>query len=203
MLIDAVLWLTLITGTPLAVEYANLLPELTPFAERNGMLQRGAALADASFRLLQPTDHAELVARLPSAEAERSALSEVRDLLGSLSDGIVTSRTKSLYSTWSKAERKGIQVVPDRLATRVRVATIDECYALLATLHDRYAHDPDELDDYIASPKANGYSSIHTVLHVPTAEGPLPVEVQLRTHAMHEHAENGSAAHWAYKAELT
>lgn len=199
MLIDAVLWIALFTGTPLAAAHAELLPKLTPFAERVGMQQRGAELADASFRLLQPADHAGLVARLPSAGAENAALSEVHDLLARLSNGVVTSRTKSLYSTWSKAERKGIDVVPDRLATRVRVATVEECYALLADLHERYAHDPDELDDYIANPKANGYSSIHTVLHVPTVDGPLPVEVQLRTHAMHAHAEHGDAAHWQYK----
>lgn len=199
MLIDAVLWLALFTGTPLAAEYAELLPRLTPFAERIGMQQQGAEVADASFRLLQPADHAALVASLPSTQAEQTALSEVHGLLGSLSEGIVTSRTKSLYSTWTKAERKGIDVVPDRLAARVRVASTDECYALLTQLHERYAHDPEELDDYIANPKANGYSSIHTVLHVPTAEGVLPVEVQLRTHAMHAHAEHGDAAHWQYK----
>jgi len=199
MLFDAVLWFALATGTPLAAEHAGLLPKLTPFAERVGMLQQGSELADATFRMLQPDDYAALVARLASPGAEQAALAEVHGLLGNLADGIVTSRTKSLYSTWSKAERKGIEVVADRLATRVRVATVDECYGLLAQLHERYAHDPTEFDDYIANPKDNGYSSIHTVLHVPTAEGVLPVEVQLRTHAMHAHAESGDAAHWQYK----
>ena len=125
-------------------------------------------------------------------------VTETTQLLDQLSiDGIITSRQKSPYSVWMKMNRKSLSMdqVLDRLAMRVRVDTVDECYALIEALHDRYDTVPGEFDDYIAMPKANGYASLHTVLQL--QEG--PVEVQVRTHAMHDLAEYGDASHAAYK----
>lgn len=209
MLADAILWLALVTGSPLAPEHAGLLPELTPLAESMGIGQLGSDLADASFAVLQPADHRGLIEVLPSVQLDQYALSTMHSTLqATLADqqltGIVTSRRKSLYSTWSKMQRKGhtADQIADRLATRVLVDDVEGCYALLHALHGRFDHVPAEFDDYITNPKGNGYQSIHTVLVVPTPEGPLDVEVQLRTHAMHAAAEHGDAAHWAYKRAL-
>ena len=178
MLADAILWLALVTGTPLTPEHAGLLPELTPLAESMGLGKVGSDLADASFALLQPADHRGLVDALPPVQLDQYALSTMHGTLQSTLaahqlPGVVTSRRKSLYSTWSKMQRKGhtAEQIADRLATRVLVDDVEGCYALLNELHTRFDHVPAEFDDYITNPKHNGYQSIHTVLAVPTAAG--------------------------------
>ncbi len=120
-------------------------------------------------------------------------------------DAEVQGRPKHLYSIWKKMQGKGLDFaqVFDVRALRVIVPTLADCYAALACVHAAYRQVPAEFDDYIARPKANGYQSLHTVVLAdddgdPTTE-PRPVEIQIRTRAMHEHAEHGVAAHWAYK----
>jgi len=110
----------------------------------------------------------------------------------------VQGRPKHLYSIWKKMRGKGLDFarVFDVRAMRVIVADVPSCYGVLARVHERYQVVPGEFDDYIAKPKPNGYQSLHTV--VLDAEG-RAVEVQIRTRQMHEHAEHGVAAHWAYK----
>jgi GTP pyrophosphokinase len=111
----------------------------------------------------------------------------------------VDGRVKSLWSLRKKMRRKGVQAgdVVDRLALRARVDTVPDCYALQSSLLAEYPAVAGELDDYIATPKPNGYRSLHLALVFPDA--PEPVEVQIRTHDMHAAAEAGDAAHWRYK----
>ena len=90
----------------------------------------------------------------------------------------------------------GFDQVYDVRALRIVVASVPECYAALSWVHSQYAAIPEEFDDYIAKPKVNGYQSLHTVVR--DANG-HPTEIQIRTQAMHDHAESGVAAHWAYK----
>ena len=114
----------------------------------------------------------------------------------------VHGRPKHLYSIWKKMRRKGLGFdrVLDVIALRVIVADVAACYAVLGRVHERFEAIPGELDDYIARPKPNGYRSLHTV--VQDDDGGA-VEIQIRTAAMHEHAEYGVSAHWAYKEAAT
>jgi GTP pyrophosphokinase len=107
------------------------------------------------------------------------------------------SRVKSLYSTWKKMERKGIDVdgIHDRVAMRLITANEADARTLLADIHDRYEPVDGEFDDYIRAPKPNGYQSLHTAVRTPYGVA----EFQLRTEAMHEAAEAGDQAHWLYK----
>jgi GTP pyrophosphokinase len=110
----------------------------------------------------------------------------------------VQGRPKHLYSIWKKMRGKGLDFsrVMDVRALRVIVESEADCYSVLGRVHELFRAVPGELDDYIARPKPNGYQSLHTVV---LDEQGRAVEVQIRTPAMHEHAEHGVAAHWAYK----
>src|SRR5678810_93091 len=110
----------------------------------------------------------------------------------------VQGRPKHLYSIWKKMRRKhlGFAKVLDVIALRVIARDVAACYAVLGRVHERYRAIAGELDDYIARPKANGYRSLHTVVE---ADDGSAVEIQIRTQEMHEHAEYGLSAHWAYK----
>jgi GTP pyrophosphokinase len=110
----------------------------------------------------------------------------------------VQGRPKHIYSIWKKMSLKGLDFgrVLDVRALRVIVADVPDCYAVLGRVHELFRAVPGELDDYIARPKANGYQSLHTVVE---DEHGRVVEIQIRTTAMHAHAEHGISAHWAYK----
>ncbi len=175
-----------------------------PLANRLGIWQIKWELEDLSFRFLQPQAYRDIaraldekrVGREQSVEAARAALQA--DLLAHGIDAQVQGRPKHLYSIHKKMQGKGLELerVFDLRALRVVVPAVADCYAVLSRLHDLYAPVDGEFDDYIARPKPNGYQSLHTV--VLGVDG-RPVEVQIRTAAMHEHAEHGVAAHWAYK----
>jgi GTP pyrophosphokinase len=175
-----------------------------PLANRLGIWQIKWELEDLAFRFLQPEVYRQVAQQLAETrvDRERSVESVRRQLAQELaSDGIaaeVQGRPKHLYSIWKKMRGKslGIEQVFDARALRVIVADVPACYAALSRVHERYRAVPGEYDDYIARPKPNGYQSLHTVV---LGDDGRPVEVQIRTAAMHEHAEHGVAAHWAYK----
>ena len=181
-----------------------------PLANRLGIWQIKWELEDLAFRFLQPQDYKQVAHLLAEKRTEREAgMDDARAQLAEvLADAGVAAqvqgRPKHLYSIWKKMRGKGLGLdrVFDLRALRVIVADVPACYAALAAVHQHFAPLPDEFDDYIARPKPNGYQSLHTVVRLqagPNVQEARPVEVQIRTAAMHEHAEHGVAAHWAYK----
>ena len=175
-----------------------------PLANRLGIWQIKWELEDLAFRFLQP-EHYKTVARLldekriereQQVEAFRQRLADQLRAHGIVAE--VQGRPKHLYSIWKKMQGKGLGFdrVLDVRALRVIVDDVPACYAALGLVHQLLPPVADEFDDYIARPKPNGYQSLHTVVLDDDAR---PVEVQIRTRAMHEHAEHGVAAHWAYK----
>jgi len=175
-----------------------------PLANRLGIWQIKWELEDLAFRFRDPDTYKTLaralletrVEREQRVEAARAAVQADLAALGLAAE--VQGRPKHLYSIHRKMRGKGLELarVFDLRALRVVVASVADCYAALARLHEVYTPVPGEFDDYIARPKPNGYQSLHTV--VIGADGQA-MEVQIRTREMHEHAEHGVAAHWAYK----
>ena len=175
-----------------------------PLANRLGIWQIKWEMEDLAFRFLQPEAYKHLAALLAEKRAQREAgIETIRHQLAQdlAAEGLaaqVQGRPKHLYSIWKKMQGKNLALdgVHDLRAVRVIVADVPACYAALSRVHERYPGVPGAYDDYIARPKANGYQSLHTVV---LGDDGRPVEVQIRTAAMHEHAEHGVAAHWAYK----
>jgi GTP pyrophosphokinase len=175
-----------------------------PLANRLGIWQIKWELEDLAFRFLAPDDYKHIARLLDESRRDREAGVETfrRRLAAELEQaGIaaeVQGRPKHLWSIWKKMQGKQLPFaqVLDVRALRVIVADVASCYAALAQVHQRWRAVHSEFDDYIARPKPNGYQSLHTVV---LDEDGRAVEVQIRTRAMHEHAEFGVAAHWAYK----
>ncbi|MGY4828862.1 RelA/SpoT family protein [Sphaerotilaceae bacterium SBD11-9] len=175
-----------------------------PLANRLGIWQIKWEMEDLAFRFLEPEQYKTVARMLDEKRVEREQGVEAfrRQLSDDLArNGLraeVQGRPKHLYSIWKKMRGKGIDIahVFDVRAVRVIVADVPECYAVLSRVHELWRAVTGEFDDYIARPKGNGYQSLHTV--VLDAQD-RPVEVQIRTREMHEHAEHGVAAHWAYK----
>jgi GTP pyrophosphokinase len=175
-----------------------------PLANRLGIWEIKWELEDLSFRFLEPETYRQVARLLDEKRTEREASVEalrqqmVQDLAAHGIQAMVQGRPKHIYSIVKKMRGKslGFEQVYDIRALRIVVPTIPDCYAALAWVHDHFTPLTDEFDDYIARPKANGYQSLHTVVRDKAGK---PIEVQLRTQAMHDHAEHGVAAHWAYK----
>jgi GTP pyrophosphokinase len=175
-----------------------------PLANRLGIGQIKWEIEDLAFRFLQPDHYFEVAHLLDASRAERELQMQfVRHQLEGVlrAAGVaaeVQGRPKHLWSIWKKMQGKQLpfERVLDLRALRVVVADVAACYAALAAVHARYPQVAGEYDDYIARPKPNGYQSLHSVV---TADDGGPIEVQIRTRTMHEHAEFGVAAHWAYK----
>jgi GTP pyrophosphokinase len=175
-----------------------------PLANRLGVWQLKWELEDLAFRYLEPGEYRRVAAALNERRADRERYIDTLcgELKGQLqSAGVaaeVYGRPKHIYSIYRKMQRKQLafEQLFDVRAVRVVVGSIPECYAALGVVHGLWPYIPGEFDDYVATPKGNGYRSIHTAVIGPQARS---VEVQIRTREMHEHAELGVAAHWTYK----
>ena len=183
---------------------AESLQVFAPLANRLGIWQIKWELEDLSFRFLEPESYRQVARLLDETRVEREQRVELfrqhlnDDLAAHGLQAQVQGRPKHLYSIWKKMRGKGLgfERVFDVRAVRVVVPDVAGCYAVLGRVHELFKAVPGEFDDYIERPKPNGYQSLHTV--VLDASG-RSVEVQIRTPTMHEHAEHGVAAHWAYK----
>jgi GTP pyrophosphokinase len=175
-----------------------------PLAHRLGIGHIKWELEDLSFRYLEPEAYKHIAQLLDEKRLDRdeyiqNVISTLKDMLGRMGMKTdVTGRAKHIYSIWRKMQRKKISFneVYDVRAVRVLVPEVRDCYAALGVVHSLWKHIPREFDDYIATPKENGYRSLHTAVIGPAGK---PLEVQIRTFDMHEEAELGVCAHWHYK----
>lgn len=183
---------------------AESLHVFAPLANRLGIWQLKWEMEDLAFRFLEPDTYKQIARLLDEKRTEReSHVEQVRQQMQSelQAQGIqadVQGRPKHIYSIIKKMRGKSLDFdqVFDIRALRVVVPHVDDCYKVLAYTHAHFSPVPEEFDDYVAKPKPNGYQSLHTVVR---DEQGRAFEVQIRTQAMHEHAEHGVAAHWAYK----
>ncbi|MBM4186464.1 MAG: bifunctional (p)ppGpp synthetase/guanosine-3',5'-bis(diphosphate) 3'-pyrophosphohydrolase [Gemmatimonadetes bacterium] len=178
-----------------------------PLAHRFGMAKAKAELEDLAFKFLEPDEYGALVGQVAAKRAHRDELIEVlrRPLEEELAKaGVeeveVTGRPKHLWSIYQKMKRRGtpFDQVYDMMALRVIVPTVPSCYHVLGVIHHNWTPVQERIKDYIASPKSNGYQSLHTTIFGPNGQ---LYEVQIRTHDMHRTAEFGIAAHWLYKSD--
>ena len=175
-----------------------------PLANRLGIWQLKWELEDLAFRYLEPDTYAEIARNLREKRTERvgfiegfqSVLQKALEKEGIEAE--ISGRPKHIYSIFRKMQRKdrGIEALYDIRAVRLLVDTVGDCYAALGVVHNLWSYIPGEFDDYIANPKENDYQSLHTAVAGPEGK---TVEIQIRTHEMHRHAELGVAAHWRYK----
>ncbi len=193
-----------IRGDPGEILASESLHVFAPLANRLGIWQIKWEMEDLAFRFLEPQTYKDVARLLDEKRTEREAhVEQVREDLqrALLAQGIaamVQGRPKHIYSIVKKMRGKSLdfEQVFDIRALRVVVPEVADCYAALAHVHAGYSPLPEEFDDYIAKPKPNGYQSLHTVVR---DEQGRAFEIQIRTQAMHDHAEHGVAAHWAYK----
>ncbi|NKD76524.1 bifunctional (p)ppGpp synthetase/guanosine-3',5'-bis(diphosphate) 3'-pyrophosphohydrolase [Haematospirillum sp. H1815] len=177
-----------------------------PLAERIGMQEFKVELEESAFAELHPDAHASIVARLRYLEEQGGDL--VSRVIGELRDTLahggvqatLSGREKTPCSIWRKMQRKDVafEQLSDIMAFRVLVPSVEDCYRTLGLLHAAYPMVPGRFKDYISTPKPNGYQSLHTGIIGPQRHR---IEIQIRTHAMHDIAEMGVAAHWNYKQE--
>jgi len=175
-----------------------------PLAERIGLHGFKEELEDLSFSFVNKEARETITKRLSYLRKEGNALvNKIISELGKLlkKNGInpdITGREKTRYSIWKKMQRKNVafEQLSDIMAFRVVVDTAEQCYLVLGVIHGAYSTVPGRFKDYISTPKPNGYRSIHTTVIGPQSQR---IEIQIRTRQMHEEADLGVAAHWAYK----
>jgi GTP pyrophosphokinase len=193
------------TKLPVAPSLAReSLQVFAPLANRLGIWEIKWELEDLSFRFLEPDTYRDVARLLDQKRTEReNGMERLRaqvesDLRAEGMAAAVHGRPKHIYSIVKKMRGKslGFDHVYDIRGLRIIVASVADCYEALSFVHSRFTPVADEFDDYVAKPKANGYQSLHTVVRDAAQQ---PIEIQIRTQAMHDHAEHGVAAHWVYK----
>jgi len=187
--------------TSLALETREIYAAL---ANRLGVWQLKWELEDLAFRYDDPDTYLAIAKALNEKRNEREGFiaNVVEELRGEMQkngiDADISGRPKHIYSIYRKMQRKdrGLESLHDIRAVRILVSNVNECYEALGIVHSLWPYIPGEFDDYIANPKENDYRSLHTAVIGPQGK---TVEIQIRTHEMHNHAELGVAAHWRYK----
>lgn len=175
-----------------------------PLANRLGMGEIKGELEDLAFPIVYPEKYSQLQKMVQEPLEERNKfvkrlIPHISNLIGK--EGISTrdihARAKHWYSLWKKLEQQDMNLenIYDLVAVRVVADTIEQCYSILGAIHGQWPPLPGRIKDYIALPKPSGYRSLHTTVFGP--EGKI-TEIQIRTREMHEEAEGGIAAHWAY-----
>ncbi|GAA5162728.1 RelA/SpoT family protein [Ornithinimicrobium tianjinense] len=185
---------------------AETLEIYAPLAHRLGMNTIKWELEDLAFAQLYPKVYDEIVRMVAQrAPAREELLAQIRgqineELRLSKIKATVTGRPKHYYSVYQKMIVRGhdFDKIYDLVGVRVLVDSIQDCYAVLGAIHNRWNPVPGRFKDYIAMPKFNMYQSLHTTVIGPEGK---PVEIQIRTHQMHRRAEYGVAAHWKYKEQ--
>jgi GTP pyrophosphokinase len=175
-----------------------------PLANRLGVWQLKWELEDLSLRFLEPDTYQSIARQLDERRAAREAMIDEsmavlrREVAAAGIEAEISGRPKHIYSIWNKMRTKGLDFsqIYDVRGLRVLVDEVKDCYTVLGIVHNLWQPIPKEFDDYISRPKGNFYRSLHTA--VIGADG-RALEVQIRTHEMHRHAELGVAAHWRYK----
>ncbi len=177
-----------------------------PLANRLGVWQLKWELEDLALRCSVPDAYKSIAQQLDEKRGDREAfiariMAEVQaELRAAGIQGEVTGRPKHIYSIYRKLARKDLTLTElfDIRGVRVLVRDVKDCYAVLGLVHSLWTPLPREFDDYIAKPKPNSYRSLHTAVVGPDGK---VLEVQIRTHEMHQQCEYGVAAHWRYKEQ--
>ena len=176
-----------------------------PLADRMGMHRIRDELEDLSFEILNNEARELIKKKLDEIK------SDTKDVFESLSfelseilndnhiNAEIQGREKTPFSIWRKVQKKRISLdqITDIIGFRIQLSSIDECYKTLGIFHKKWNCIPGKFKDYISSPKINGYKSLHTSVR---GSNKKPIEIQIRTHEMHEFAERGVASHWKYKS---
>jgi GTP pyrophosphokinase len=179
-----------------------------PLANRLGIGQLKWELEDTAFHYIDPITYKNIAKYLAERRVDRE--NQIQEIISRLKTklteahikGDIAGRAKHIYSIYLKKQRKNVDLgnIYDYSAIRVLVPTIQDCYTALSIVHSEWEHIEEEFDDYITTPKPNGYRSIHTAVIGP---GGKNFEIQIRTNEMHEESERGVAAHWVYKEGKT
>ena len=176
-----------------------------PLADRMGMHRIRDELEDLSFEILNNEARELIKKRLDEIKSDTKDVFESLsfELSKILNDSHINAeihgREKTPFSIWRKVQKKRISLdqITDIIGFRIKLSSVDECYKTLGIFHKKWNCIPGKFKDYISSPKINGYKSLHTSV---IGSNKKPIEIQIRTHEMHEFADRGVASHWKYKS---